>query len=157
MSKSTRWFAIAVVAAALVAFSAGVVGAKPSGRPDSGTLYSAITHISGKTEFIAGNATDKLLGPGAATYTATVGLGSKPGTYSVNAKVITFFKSGSLSGKATAMLTSNPDHTVTFTNGKIKLTNGAGAQKGHTFTATFTGTGTTLTGPYVFHYKGTYK
>jgi hypothetical protein len=160
MFKPTRWLAGALVAAlALAAFGAGVVGAKPkpSGKPDSGVLYSAITHTVGKTEYIAGNATDKLFGSGAATYNATVGTGSKPGTLSVTAKVIVFYKNGSLSGTATATITTNTDGTVTFSKGKINLTKGGGAEKGHSLAATFTGSGKAILGPFVFNYKGTYK
>ncbi len=158
MFKPTRWLAVVLVGTlALVAFSAGVVGAKPSSKSDRGVLYSAITHTVGKNEYIAGNANDKLFGSGAAIYTATLGVGSKPGTLSVRAKVIIFFKTGSLSGNVKATLITNPDHTVAFTNGKVNLTSGAGAQKGHSLVATFTGSGASVAGPYVFHYKGSYR
>jgi hypothetical protein len=158
MSRSIRWLtAVAVGAAALVVFSAGVVGAKPSGKHDSGTAYAAITHTVGTTEYIAGNSTDKLFGSGAVTYKAKVGVGSKPGTYPVTAKVISFFKNGSLSGSATGTLTANPDGSVTLSGGKITLKNGAGSQKGHTLVATFTASGKGILGPFVFSYKGTYK
>jgi hypothetical protein len=159
MSRSIRWLtAVAVGAAALVVFSAGVVGAKPSGKHDSGTAYAAITHTVGTTtEYIAGNSTDKLFGSGAVTYKAKVGVGSKAGTYPVSAKVTSFFKNGSLSGTASGTLTANPDGSVTLSGGKITLRNGAGGQKGHTLVATFTASGKGILGPFVFHYKGTYK
>ena len=161
MFKPTRWVVgVLVGAAAAAAIAAPGVGAKPKpGKADSGTLYAAITHTNAatKTEFIAGDVSDKLLGPGAATYDATVGTGATPGTLTVTAKVITFFKNGSLSGTASATATTAANGSVTLSNGKITLKNGAGAQKGHTLVATFTATAKGITGPYVFKYKGTYK
>lgn len=161
MFKPTRWVA-GVLAGALVlsALSAGVVSAstaKPKGKKDSGTLYAAITHTVGGTEYIAGNISDKVLGQGAATFTATVGTGSTPGTIAVHGKVTAFFKNGSLSGTGSATLTTSASGPVTFTGGKLTLKTGAGLEKGHSFVVTFTGTGGGVTGPYVFHYTGTYK
>jgi len=142
---------------ALVAIGGTALGAPNAGKHDSGTVNAAITHTVGPTEYIAGNSSDKLLGSGAVTYTAKVGTGATPGTLAVTANVTLFTKTGSLSGKATATLTTNKDGSVTFSNGKINLNKGAGLQKGHSFKGTFTGTGTSATGPYTFHDSGTYK
>jgi hypothetical protein len=161
MSKSTRWLTGAVVgAAALIAFSAGVVGAKPKprGKKDTGTVYANLTHTSGSTEYIAADVRDKLLGSGAATFRAKVGVGSKPGTLTATVKPVTvFFKNGSLTGTATVTFTTNPDLSVTVVGGKLVANKGAGGEKRHSLIATFTGSGKTLTGPYVFNYKGRYR
>jgi len=161
MTKLTRSLVAAVgalAALALISVGATAIGATSKGRPDSGVLYVAITHTVGSTEYLAGDATDKIHGSGAVTYTATVGTGSKPGTLKVTVNPVTaFFKDGSLSGKGSATLIVSNNGTVTFTNGKINETHGAGGEKGHSFVATFTGTGKSATGPFVFDFKGTYK
>jgi hypothetical protein len=159
MPRLNRWIGGALLTgASLVAFGASSVGAAPSGKHDSGVVYAALTHTVGSTDYIAGNSTDKLFGSGAVTYTTKVGIGSKPGTLKVTVKpVTTFYKNGALSGTATATLVTNSDLTVTITGGKLNETKGTGAEKGHRFIATFTGTGKSVTGPFVFHYKGTYK
>jgi hypothetical protein len=71
--------------------------------------------------------------------------------------VIVFTRRGSLVGKTTATATVNKDGTVTFTKGTINAGKGQGAEAGHTFKGTFTGSGKSLTGPFVFHYTGTYR
>ncbi len=159
MFKPTRWLVgVLVGAAALTAFGAGVVSAKPSGKKDSGIVYAAITHVvGGKTEYIAGQGTDKLFGPTAVTFTAKVAAGT-PGTVVVTVKPVTiYYKTGTLSGTSTVDLTVNADHTVTISKGKLSATKGTGGLKGHSVVATVTGSGTGLTGPFIFKYKGTYK
>jgi hypothetical protein len=149
--------AAAVTAAAfsLLAVGAGAAGSK--GRADSGTAYFSITHTAGKTQFAAGNNTDKILGQGASTYQIGLSSGSVVGTINVTVnKVTVYTPTGSLSGKATATLTSTAT-TQTITNGKLKLTKGTGSQKGHSLVATFTGSANLTANQFVFHYKGTYK
>lgn len=144
--------------AAMVAVAATGVLAKSAGKADSATAWVAITHAAGKNQFAAGNVKDKVLGNGAVTYVINVGTGAKPGTIKVVATVIVFTKTGSLSGNATATLTVNSDGSGTFSNGKLNLTKGSGGQRGHSFVGTFTGSAkTAVTGPFVFHEKGTYK
>jgi hypothetical protein len=142
---------------ALVAIGGTALGAPNAGKHDSGTVYAAITHTANGIEYIAGNASDKLLGSGAIAYTAKVGTGATPGTLKVTANVTLFTKTGSLSGKATATATTASDNSVTFTNGKITLNKGAGLQKGHSFKGTFTGSAKSILGPFTFHDSGTYK
>jgi hypothetical protein len=160
MFKPTRILAAALgtgAACAVIAIGGTAFGATNSGKRDSGVLYAAITHQSKTTEFLAGNATDKVLGSGAVTYNAKVGTGSSPGTLKITATVTLFSKTGSMSGPASGTLIVAKDGSVTFTNGKIKLGKGAGGQKGHSFAGTFTGSGKSAGGPFVFHYKGIYK
>jgi hypothetical protein len=148
-----------VATGAVIAVGAAVaIGATSKGKADTATAYVAITHTVGKTQFAAGNVTDKVLGAGAITFKITVGVGTKPGTLKVIANPVTLFtKTGALSGTGTASITVNSNGSATFTGGKLKLTKGGGAQKGHSFIGTFTGTAASPTGPYVFHEKGTYK
>jgi hypothetical protein len=160
MPKPTRTLAAALgtgVACALIAIGGTAFGAATAGKHDSGVLYAAITHQNATTEFLAGNASDKVLGSGAVTYTAKLGTGSSPGTLKITATVTLFSKTGSMSGPATGTLVVAKDGSVTFANGKIKLSHGAGGEKGHSFVGTFTGSGKSAGGPFVFHYKGTYK
>jgi hypothetical protein len=138
---------------ALVALAGTAIGAPTSrGKADKGVLYAAVTHTVNGTEYLAGNNSDKLLGAGAATYAAKVGASGK-----ITATVTLFTKTGSLTGKGSATLVPGAKGAVTFTGGVINLTKGAGAQAGHSFSGTFTGTGSLTTGQYVFNYKGTYK
>jgi hypothetical protein len=62
---------------------------------------------------------------------------------------------GTLTGTATATDTANPDGTQTITDGKLKLTKGTGAYKGHSLTATFTGT--FANNVFTFNGTGTYR
>jgi hypothetical protein len=79
------------------------------------------------------------------------------GAITVTAKKVTFYNgTGSLSGTATATVNTSGT-TQTITGGKLKLTKGTGSQKGHSLTATFTGTADLAKNQYAFHYKGTYK
>ncbi|MDQ6607868.1 MAG: hypothetical protein M3Z06_15145 [Actinomycetota bacterium] len=133
------------------------VTAKGSVKADHGTSYVAVTHQVGSTYIAAGDATDNNLGKGAVSYTITAGTGTKPGTIKITARRVTVFSStGSLYGTAAGTETTLASGAVTLT-GKLNLTHGTGGQKGHRLIATFTGTGKTPLGPFVFHTKGTYK
>jgi hypothetical protein len=168
MTRRTRRSIAAITAllaaSALIVLSAGSVGAKSAGRVDTATAYVAITHTVGSganaVNYAAGNLTDKILGDGAVTYKLKV-LANPSGTIHVNAtKVAVFTSTGSLTGTASGTLTiTNTPKTgdATLSNGKVTLTHGTGAQKGHSFTGTFQGTGNVSSGIYKFTEKGTYK
>jgi hypothetical protein len=146
-----------LVAVGLTVIGVSSVGAKSSGKALSGTSYVAVTHLVGSTYYAAGNSTDTILGDGADTYTFKAGTGTKPGTIKISAPRVTVFRStGSLFGTASGAETTSASGAVTLT-GKLNLTHGTGGQKGHSFIGTFTGTGKTPLGPFVFHTKGTYK
>jgi len=132
------------------------VGATPAGRADSGTVYAAITHVVGGTAFVAGSATDKLLGAGATTFKPKVTKSTKAATYKATGPVTGFEKNGSLSGSSTTTEVVAPNGAVTIT-GTLDFTHGAGGQSGHSFTGTVTGTAKSLAGPFVFRYKGIYR
>ncbi len=155
----TKRMISALTAAALVAGSlvlAAGAGATASGKADSGTAYFSIVHAAGGQDFAAGIGKDKVLGNVATTYQIAIG-GSSTGTVTVTVKKVTIYNgTGSLSGKATATITFSGS-TETITNGKLKLTKGTGSLKGHSLTATFTGTADTTGNQYQFTYKGTYK
>jgi hypothetical protein len=158
MTKGARSFATIasiLTIGLLSAFVAGA-GAKTTKvtKKDSGTAYAAIVHTSGKTQYIAGYTVDKLFGRTATTYLTTVSTGST-GTLNVTAKRVTLYTpTGTLFGTATA--TENLA-TGALTNGKLLLTHGTGAQKGHSFKGTFTGNGDIAKGLFTFNYKGIYS
>ena len=156
MTRSVTAAAGLLAACAVIAVTAVGVGAKGTGKATSGTVYAAITHTVGKTENAAGQVNDTVLGEGAVLFALTVGSGSKPGTVPLKGTLIAFTKTGELSGTDSVDLNVSATGT-TFTNGKFKLTKGLGAQKGHSFIGTFTGTASSPTGPYVFHDKVIYK
>jgi hypothetical protein len=145
--------ALAIAALATTAFGAG------KGVADKGVGHIATTYTAGGITYAAGTAKDKLFGTEAITYsiktqptpTGPVKLTVKP--------VTTWGKTGTLSGTATATLTVTNATTgdATITNGKVKETKGTGGWTGHTFTATFSGSGNVKTGAYTLTYKGTYK
>lgn len=148
-----------ISACALIGVATSAFGAT-SGRADKGVIHFAQTYTAGGISYAAGNVKDKLFGAEAITYaikatptpTGPVKLAVKP--------VTTWAKTGSLSGTATATLTvTNAPKTgdATITNGKLKETKGTGKWAGHTFTATFTGSGNINTGAYTVTYKGTFK
>lgn len=151
---------VAAVAAVVVVGGSllGVAGASAggAGKHDSATLYVAVTHTVGSTLYAAGNSTDKVLGTGAITYTIKAGVGSKAGTIKTSGTVVTYSAGGELSGKVSGTETTNTNGTVTE-NGKFDFDKGTGTNKGHTYVGTYSGTGTTAEGPFVFHAKGTYK
>jgi len=144
-------------ACAVLALGAGAVGAKATGTHDSGVIFFATTHNANGITYAAGNATDSLFGTEAVTY-AIKTAPTTPGSVKVTAKpVTTWTKTGTLSGTATATLTVGANGKATFTNGQVSQTKGTGTLKGHSLTATFTGSGNTTTGTYQITYKGTYK
>jgi hypothetical protein len=165
MFKKTRVLSVvvsAICALALLAMGATALAAtgkhKAKGRADSGTSYVGTTHSDSKFTYSAGDNTDKLLGPGAVTYKLKVGSTPTVGAVSLTANPVRLFTAtGSMIGTGSATLTVTGPTTATISNGKLKLTRGTGAQKGHSFVGTFTGSGNPSTGQYVFHYKGTYK
>ncbi len=160
MSMLTRrWRVAAAPLTVVLGLIIGVaaVGAKSGGRPDSGSAYVAVTHKVGSSYIAAGDTTDKILGKGAVVYSILAGTGSKPGTIKITARRVTVFTStGSLFGGANGTEVVAKDGTVTL-SGKLNLTHGTGLQKGHSWIGTFTGTGKTALGPFVFHEKGIYR
>lgn len=160
MSKSIRWFTAAaglLASTALIAAGASSVGAKSSGRADSGTVYFAVTHTVGSKQYAAGNSYDKLFGPGAVTY-VNIAKATPTGTITVTTKpVVLFFKDGTMTGVATSKLTVGTNGAATITDGKMKAAHGTGGEKGHSFIDTFTGTGNLTTSTYKISYRGTYN
>jgi hypothetical protein len=144
-----------------VAGVASGAGSGGGGKATSGTAWLAATpRSSSGLVYYAGFNSDRLLGPGAVTYTIKP-TATKSGTIIATAKKVTVWTSnGTLSGTGTATLTitNKPkpgDDTVT--GGKLRLTHGTGGQAGHSLVGTFAGKGNISSGSYVFHYKGTYK
>ena len=155
--NAAKFGAVGLAAVAISAVSVASVGATGAGRADSGVAYVAVTHSVGSTLYAAGNSTDSALGSGAVTYLIKAGTGSKPGTIKITAPRVTVFgASGSVYGTSVGTETTNSDGTVSL-KGTLTLNHGTGGQKGHSFIGTFTGTGKTATGPFVFHTKGHYK
>jgi len=142
-----------------IALGASAVGAKPAGKPDSGTAYVAVTHSVGPINVAAGDATDKVTGAGAVVYRIHVLTTTKPGTLAIKAnKVTAYSATGSLTGTAVSKLTIlDSKGNATVSNGVLTLTNGTGGEKGHSLTAKFTGKGNINTGQYRFNYVGTYR
>jgi hypothetical protein len=157
MTKGARSFATIasiLTIGLLSAFVAGAGAKTTAGKKDSGTAYASISRQVGKTEYVAGFNTDKLFGKGATTYVTTVTTGTT-GTAQVSAKPVTLYTSkGSMTGVGTATLNLA---TGAITGGKLVLTKGTGALKGHSFKGTFTGTSNIAKGQFVFHYKGVYS
>jgi hypothetical protein len=155
--RSTAGVASLLAVSAFIAVSANTVGALGSGRADSGTVYAAVTHTVGTTTYASGNSTDKLFGKGAVTYALHI-VPNTPGTLKLTVPSVTYYYSnGSLTGTASATLTIGAGGGATVSNGKLSLTKGAGARKGHSFKGTFGGTGSVTTGAYKFTYTGKYK
>ena len=155
-SPPLRGAAIVTVAGCvLICTAAGATGAT-GGRKTSGIAYVAVTHQVGSTLFAAGNVTDKVLGKGAITYLIKAGTGAKPGTLNVKATVTVYGSLGSLSGVVKGVETTLSDGSVTVA-GTFNLNHGTGGYTGRRFSGTVTGTGTTATGPFVFHDKGVYR
>jgi hypothetical protein len=154
MTKGAR--SLATIASILTigllsAFVAGA-GAKTTGKKDSGTVYASVVHTAGSTEYVAGYTFDKLFGRTATTYVTSVSPGAT-GSINVTGKRVTLYTAkGTLWGSGSAT-----QNTVTgaITGGKLNLSHGTGALKGHTFKGTFTGT--FAGGVYTFHYKGLYR
>lgn len=154
-----RWTRSLLAAGAVLGALAVVVPvASAAGRKDSGTSYVAVTHDKGPFSYTAGNNTDKVLGTSAVTYVLQLLKSTKPAVYKVSVKsVFMYARTGSLAGTATATLTVGAGGTATITNGKLRLTKGAGSQAGHSLIATFHGSGSVNTGRFKFVYSGTYK
>jgi hypothetical protein len=158
MSKNSRLaaaMATTLAATALVVAPAGATKVG-SGAPkkDSGTVFASITHTKNGVDIAAGNNYDKVLGEGSVTYQLKFAPNSN-GTINVKVpKVVLFTTTGSLTGTASATVTSSGS-TQTITNGKLNLTKGSGSLKGAKFTGTFTGTGDLAKNLIQFHYKGT--
>jgi hypothetical protein len=156
LMRRGRLAAVAAVAvAALGGFAAIATGKTASrGKPDSGTSYVSIVHAAGKTQYAAGYTFDKRFGQTAVTYVTSIGPGGT-GTVTVIGKRVTLYtRNGSLYGTGSAV-----ENLLTgaVTKGKLKLTHGTGAQKGHSFSGTFAGSYDAKARVYTFHYKGTYK
>ncbi len=146
-----------LVVVGVLAIGAGGAGATSSGRADSGTAWVANTPKPGALVYAAGFNHDKILGDGAVEYAITA-TSSSPGVYHLSTKHVTLFTpTGSLSGSATATLTQLANGSASVSEGKLMLTKGAGSQKGHSLTATFTGTGSIQKLAFTFRYKGTYS
>jgi hypothetical protein len=128
------------------------------GKADSGTSYVAVTHASGGFNYSAGNNTDMVLGAGAVTYKLkAMPIGTGTMLKLTANPVVLYTRTGSLTGTGSATLVITGPTTATVKDGKLVLKKGAGAQKGHSLVATFSGSGNPSTGQYTFHYKGTYK
>jgi hypothetical protein len=159
---SRRWLmaGVGVLGVIGLAGSSMASAAAKAGKAEHGTVYFALTHTVGKTNFAAGDATDSLFGAGAVVYQLHI-LTTRAGTISIKIpKVTVFYSTGSATGSATATLTvTNKPKAgdATVTDGVLKLTKGAGAHEGHTFTGTFSGKGNIDSDFYTIHYKGTYK
>jgi hypothetical protein len=160
MTRLTRSIAAAVGligASLLIAVGAGAVAASSTGKADSGVVYFAITHSAAGKEYAAGNDSDKLFGTGAVTYVVKISSATS-GTFKITINPTTsYYSNGTLTGTATAKLTLGAGGAATIANGKLTEAAGTGAQKGHSLTATFNGTGNATTGLYKVVYKGTYK
>lgn len=145
-----------LAAVAVAAATTASVGATSAGRADSGTVYFAQTHTVHGIIFAAGNGTDKLFGTEAVTYSIKA-QPTKPGSVKLTVNPVTWGKTGTLSGTATATLTVAANGAATITKGKLSETRGTGGLTGHSITATFSGVGNSTTGIYKITYKGTYK
>jgi hypothetical protein len=144
-------------ACALTAVAASEGQAIGSGSADSGTVYLATTHTAHGINFAAGNATDKLFGSEAVTYSIRA-QPTKTGSVKLTVKpVTTWGRTGTLTGTATATLTVAANGAATITQGKLFQAKGTGGWTGHSVTATFSGVGNATTGLYKITYKGTYK
>jgi hypothetical protein len=144
--------ATALIALALSSVATAIATAKPV--KETGTSYVSVVRQSGKTEYAAGYSFDSLRGQVGVTYLTTVTTG-KTGTITVVGKRVTIWTpTGSLWGTGTA--TQNLA-TGAVTNGKLKLTHGTGALKGHSFVGTFKGSFNATSRVFTFHYAGTYR
>jgi hypothetical protein len=163
MSKGARLLSaivglLAVIATVGFTAAAGSARTHATGKSDSGTAWVAETQKPGNLLYTAGYDQDKVLGAGAILYEIKA-TPTKNGTIKVAAKTVTLYTAtGSLTGTATATLTANTKTgKESVTGGKLNLGKGAGSLKGHSLTATFTGTGSLKTLTFTFHYTGTYK
>jgi Flp pilus assembly protein TadG len=147
--------AAGISAAGLAGGLAATAGAATTkAKKDTGTSYVAVVHQVGNTLDAAGYTFDKLRGQGAITYQLNATPGAK-GTVKVQGKrVVMYTSTGTLYGTGSAVQNIA---TGQVSAGKLALTHGTAAQKGHSFVGTFTGTYNRANGVYTFHYTGTYK
>ncbi len=147
----------ALVAVAVGAIGVSTVGAKSAGKADKGTVEIGETSVKGSVHYEAGSFTDKLFKNGAVTFTTTLSV--KPGgVVHFDSKKLTFWTpTGALTGHVSADIHAASVTSATVTNGKISLTKGSGAQKGHSLVGTFTGVGNPRSTEYQFAFKATYK
>lgn len=146
-----------LAASAFAAAGAATVVAKSATRTVTGTAYVGETHAAGSVLYQAGSTSDNVLGAGALLFATGTSV-TKPGVVHIASTGVTLYTAtGSLSGSASADINVTSGTQATVTNGTLNLTSGKGSQKGHSLTATFTGTGNPTTLQYVFNYKGTYK
>lgn len=143
--------------AAVVAFAAASVAARPhAGKSDHGTAYASINRVAGGNQYGSATVSDAVLGSSGITFTATL-TSAGGGKLALNIKQLVLYgKTGSLTGTGSATVTVSGTKE-TFTGGKLKLTKGAGSQKGHSFVGTFTGSGDASKNEFTLNYKGTYK
>jgi hypothetical protein len=163
MSRFTRSAALAaaVAACAGTATIVGTAGAASQGKSTSGKFYIGINpQVKTGIEYVAGQGVDKVLGPDAITFTIKPLPGTSGKILAKAIKVTLWTSGGTLTGTGSAMLdiTNSPKAgDATASGGVVSLTKGTGALKGHSFKATFAGSGNIGTGEYVFSYKGTVK
>lgn len=149
----------AVVVAGSAGFAVAGAGAKSAatGKADSGTAYVSIVHSAGGKAYAAGYETDKLFGGTTVSYVIKASAGPTAGSVEIKANPVTLYtKTGELVGTGSGVETFAATGD-TVTDGKLDLTKGTGAQKGHSFVGTFTGTENAKTDVFTFTYKGTYK
>jgi hypothetical protein len=163
-SRPRRSHRGALRAAVVIVVAAVLLGAAVTGAPgkaaknSTGAAWASIVTQEGQSLVLAGYFKDSVLGSGAVTFRLQVAAAQEPATVNVTAREVTLYtRKGSLRGSATATTTSNPDGSSTTTNGKLKLTKGTGAYKGHRFTATFTGSSAADTNVISFEVKGVYR
>ena len=157
-----RRFAILAAVLGLSAVAVGSVGAatKTKTKSDKGTAFIGETRTTGSgsntVHYEAGNISDKVLGAGAVTFNTKISV--RNGVVHFRTNSLTFWtKNGSLSGTASADINATSPTTATVTNGKVNLTHGTGALKGHSLVGKFSGKGNPTTTEYSFQYTGTYK
>jgi hypothetical protein len=140
-------------AAAFGALPTRMVGSGNPIHPDSGTVRAATTHTSGKTEYVVGNVSDKVLGTAVISY-AIKATTRANGTYHLNGtKVTAYTGTGSMTGTASATLTITSTSDK-ISNGTIKLTKGFGSLKNDSLIATFKGTANLAANQLTLTYKG---
>ena len=161
MSRRTRLLsAITVIAIAALALVGGASvfakTKKAKAKKTTSVTYSATVKQAGGFDYTAGMGKDKVLGSFAITYKNKIVPSN--GSIKVTAKPVTLYtKTGSLTGTASTTLTIGTGGAATASNGKLKLTKGAGSLKGHSYVGTFTGTGNVTTSDFTFTTKATYK
>ena len=157
MTKSAR--SLATLASILTigllsAFVAGAGATTAAGKKDSGTAYASIVHTAGGKEYVAGYTIDKLFGRTATTYVTTASSGGGTAVKVTAQRVTLYTPKGTLWGTGSA---TQDAITGAITAGKLNLTHGTGALKGHTFKGTFTGNYAGTSHVYTFNYKGTLR